>query len=101
MWIFNVRPENEQRLMAYYEKLINDLKKANQKYKEQNEYLRARNRKLENDIFYSSGNHDSVKLLKENRKLKASLRKLYEKYIKPEVLHDNPKALKDYLNENY
>ena len=83
MYIFNQRPANEQRLMEYFNKLIIDLKVANNKYKEQNDYLRARNQKLESAIFYSSASFDSAKILKENAKLKRSLRKLYEKYIKP------------------
>jgi hypothetical protein len=83
MYIFNQRPLSEQRLLGYFNKLVDDLKAANLKYKEQNDYLRAKVKKLEQDAFYFSVSTTPMKLVKENRKLKQSLRKLYEKYIKP------------------
>ncbi len=70
-------------LVKYYIDLTSKLKAANDAFNRQNILLRSRLRKLETDLFYSSGNHDSVKLLKENKRLKLSLTKLYEKYIKP------------------
>lgn len=80
-------------LLKYYQDRNFEVIRANRAYEEQNKFLRAKLRELETENFYL-GNREVLELQKENRKLKASLRKMYEKYIKPYKTHGGDVLMK-------
>lgn len=91
MLVFNQRPpvghcDPNSELLKYYEDSNKQIKDANRLYEYQNSILRMKLATLETAKFYN-GNQDLLVVRKENAKLKKSLRKLYEKYIKPYKNH--------------
>lgn len=86
-------------LIKYYEDSYRKIKEANERLANTIFILQDRISELDEQAFYA-GNQELLQVKKENAKLKKSLRKLYEKYIKPYQNHgDDPYTTKDTLLE--